>query len=200
MESPRQGDRHDGRRGERRAFHQGPGGRGPLARLLFHEGDGGERDRHGDAREQGRGNRFRGQGHLFGMGGRDRDPLLVGGLIYGRHRKEHRFVGRERVGVAGFRGSGERNQSVYRNPIQQSVGSSSNKGWKQNDDGTFTVGPNSAIISAEDFSNWLDAFESGDTKTARKIENSKAMKDAKNKAGSRCSKNDARKRIPFYLC
>ena len=46
------------------------------------------------------------------VGGRHRDPLLVGGLIYGRHRKEHRFMGRERAGAPGFDRPGKRNRSM----------------------------------------------------------------------------------------
>ena len=83
------------------------------------------------------------------------------------------------------RGAGERNQSVYRTPFNTSKESiNSGNGWRQNDDGTYTVGPNDAIITAADFGKWLDAFESGDVKTARKIENTKAMKDTKEKASN----------------
>ena len=97
------------------------------------------------------------------------------------------FILRSAVGGngRGRRGSGERNQSIYRNPISSDNYSyTNNKNWRQNEDGTFTVGENNIIISAADFNKWLDAFESGDIKTARKIENTKAMKDAKDKASN----------------
>ena len=80
------------------------------------------------------------------------------------------------------KGSGERNQSVYINAFNSSGNTYTERGWKQNEDGTYTVGTNNIVISAADFSAWLDAFESGDVKTTRKIENTKAMKEAKDKA------------------
>ena len=95
------------------------------------------------------------------------------------------FILRSAVGTGRGRGAGERNQSVYRTPFNSSRESvNSGNGWRRNDDGTYTVGPNDVIITAADFGKWLDAFESGDTKTARKIENTKAMKDTKDKASN----------------
>ncbi len=81
-------------------------------------------------------------------------------------------------------GSGEKNYSVYKNEFEEASQNIRSRGWRDNGNGTYTVGSNDAVISAEDFGKWLTAFESGDTKTARKIENIKAMKDAKEKADS----------------
>lgn len=92
------------------------------------------------------------------------------------------FVLRSAVGGGRKSGSGEKNYSVYRNGFEAASQNIRSRGWRNNGNGTYTVGSNDTVISAEDFGKWLTAFESGDTKTARKIENTKAMKDAKEKA------------------
>lgn len=82
------------------------------------------------------------------------------------------------VGGGRRSGSGEKNRSVSGYTNTSGMTTSSN--YRENKDGTYTVGSNNVVLDANQFSKWLTAFEKNDTDALEKIERSAAAKQAKN--------------------
>ena len=79
-------------------------------------------------------------------------------------------------------GRGKKGRSISRNTSEKQTinhQGSSNK-YRENSDGTYTVG-NNIILNSKDFDQWFKALESNDEDLMRKIEQTKAMQDAKDK-------------------